>query len=84
MHERELLDSLIAEYEGILQNIEQEGNGRKAEIESLAKALEESGDWTQQGAAQIIELVTCYGAFMLRNALALAVALGREDGDLGF
>jgi len=31
----------------------------------------------------IVTLANKYGAFMLRNALAVALALGKEDGDLG-
>ena len=41
-------------------------------------------DWTHQGAQAIISLANDYGTFMLRNALALAIALEQEDGDLGF
>jgi hypothetical protein len=43
-----------------------------------------SNDWTEHGARAIVSLASQYGAFMLRNALALAVALDKEDGDLGF
>ena len=35
-------------------------------------------------ARAIVSLANDYGAFMLRNALALAVVLDKEDGDLGF
>jgi hypothetical protein len=40
-------------------------------------------EWTQEGAAQVAALSREYGAFVLRNALALATALGIEDGLLG-
>ncbi len=41
-------------------------------------------EWTQEGAAQIAALSRDYGAFFLRNALALAVSLGIEDGEFGY
>lgn len=41
-------------------------------------------EWTQEGAAQVAALVRDYGAFVLRNALALAISLGIEDGELGY
>jgi hypothetical protein len=31
-----------------------------------------------------LKLADKYGAFMLRNALAIAVVLGKEDGSKGF
>ena len=41
-------------------------------------------EWTQEGAAQVATLARDYGVFVLRNALALAVSLGVEDGELGY
>jgi len=41
-------------------------------------------EWTQEGAVQVAALAREYGAFVLRNALALAVSLGIEDGELGY
>ena len=32
----------------------------------------------------LVSLANDYGAFMLRNALALAVVLEKEDGEIGF
>jgi hypothetical protein len=40
-------------------------------------------EWTQEGAAQVAALARDYGAFVLRNAMALAISLGIEDGDSG-
>jgi hypothetical protein len=31
-----------------------------------------------------VRLADDYGAFMLRNALAIAIVLGKEDGTQGF
>jgi hypothetical protein len=41
------------------------------------------GNWTKQGADTLVEIVQNYGSFILRNALALAVAANIEDGKLG-
>ncbi len=84
MQEGQYLESLIKEYEGILQTIQPEGRGANALMRAAVEALHHSGDWTEHGADQIVGLVRAYGTFMLRNALALAVVLGIEDGDLGF
>ncbi|MDR3553943.1 MAG: hypothetical protein P4L55_04235 [Syntrophobacteraceae bacterium] len=77
------MEYLITEYEGILQTSRPEGAGREPEMMTLVEPLCKLGDWTERGAAEIVRLVRDYGAFMLRNALALAVVLGKEDGDLG-
>jgi hypothetical protein len=45
--------------------------------------LQNEMEWTQEGAAHVAALVRDYGAFVLRNALALAISLGIEDGELG-
>ena len=50
----------------------------------MAAALAGRHDWSEVGAAAVVGLAGDYGAFMLRNALALAVALDVEDGRLGF
>lgn len=51
--------------------------------EDVAKALVRDHDWTPEGAKQLVELATKYGVFILRNALALAIALKLEDGTEG-
>jgi hypothetical protein len=43
-----------------------------------------SADWSLSAAREILRLVENYGAFMLRNALAIAVVLAKEDGSEGF
>jgi hypothetical protein len=47
-----------------------------------ALLLRESA-WTRRGAIELVSLVRNYGSFFLRNAAALALALGIEDGDKG-
>lgn len=43
-----------------------------------------SADWSITGASELLRLADHYGAFLLRNALAIAVVLGKQDGSLGF
>lgn len=50
----------------------------------LLSMLVEDGDWTPKAASSLIYLAQTYGAFMLRNALALAVVMGVEDGEAGY
>ena len=45
--------------------------------------LQNEMEWTQEGAAHVAALARDYGAFVLRNAMALAISLGIEDGDSG-
>jgi len=67
----------------------------KAEIETtsefdasawrrLESILMSDAEWTQKGAENIVKLAREQGAFVLRNALALSVALRIEDGDAGY
>jgi hypothetical protein len=51
--------------------------------DGVSEALSATGEWTTIGAKYLVDLVADYGAFVLRNAFALAVAAGIEDGDLG-
>lgn len=46
-------------------------------------ALVRDADWSPEGAAEILLLARKFGVFGLRNALALAEAMGIEDGDSG-
>ena len=41
-------------------------------------------EWTPYAAQILVELARNNGAFMLRNALALSIALEIEDGEYGF
>ena len=50
----------------------------------LVNALVESSDWTAEAATALVQTADNYGVFMLRNALALAIALNVEDGQLGY
>ncbi|NNM84883.1 MAG: hypothetical protein HKL96_03880 [Phycisphaerales bacterium] len=50
----------------------------------LRSALVKKSDWTPEAADELLFLAREYGAFMLRNALALAAALEIEDGRAGY
>jgi len=83
MNEDRLLRAAISEYESVLAPMA----GRTTlplRSESLIRELRRNHDWTDGGARAVVSLANDYGAFMLRNALALAIALGKEDGELGF
>jgi hypothetical protein len=60
------------------------GETGPASTKSVEDLLMNQGDWTAQAAEHLAQLARNYGSFMLRNALAISLALGIEDGDLGF
>ncbi len=53
-------------------------------LDSLEEALMDEAEWTAEAAEHLLRLATTYGSFMLRNALAISLALDIEDGELGF
>jgi hypothetical protein len=57
--------------------------GAEATDEQIVRALVERGDWTEQGAREVLQLARRYGTSILRNALALAAAMQIEDGNAG-
>lgn len=83
MTEIELLGSAVHEYRSLLASSEVDGK-EIVNMNPLVQRLSRANDWTEEGARVIVTLANEYGAFMLRNALALALALGKEDGDRGF
>jgi hypothetical protein len=84
MNEGMLIDSLISEYDSLIVReapmSKQQHNSRSKVLKTLVK----TADWTESGANELLTLVENYGAFMLRNALALAIVLKQEDGILNF
>jgi hypothetical protein len=80
MTEIELLGSTVSEYGKLVAPTKTTSSS--AEI--LVKRLSTESEWTEEGARVIVSLANNYGAFVLRNALALAVVLDKEDGELGF
>jgi hypothetical protein len=83
MNEIELIESTISEYRDLLE-LSGEGKDRLLDKNDIISDLACKHDWTLQGAQTIVSLACEYGAFILRNAVALAIVLEREDGDLGF
>jgi hypothetical protein len=76
------LESLVGEYKGMLAGRDA-FDGSSAAAKRITLALSEQHDWSHAAAATLVKLARDYGTFMLRNALALAVALEIEDGALG-
>lgn len=54
------------------------------EDNDIQSVLVNDCEWTPKAAKALLTLSKEYGAFMLRNALALSIALEIEDGDLNF
>ena len=81
MTEAELLECAVSEYKSVIELSRVEENLERG---TLLASLSNSHDWTDNGARAIVSLANQYGVFMLRNALALAIAINKEDGDLGF
>jgi hypothetical protein len=84
MREGEYVDSLISEYKTILGNGEFKDAEGGYDESGILKELSVAADWSTPGARELLKLADKYGAFMLRNALAIAVVLGKEDGSEGF
>ena len=84
MREGEYVDSLITEYETVLGKRELKNAYGEYDESGMIKELSVSADWNVSGASELLRLADNYGAFMLRNALAIAVVLGKEDGSEGF
>jgi len=74
----ECVRGFIAEYESLTESI-----GPDPSDEQLQAALVEQAEWTDQGAEVLVMLAKQYGTSVLANALALAEALGIEDGEAG-
>ena len=58
--------------------------GNAKSLKSLEDILVCEGDWSHEAAMHLVKLAKLYGSFMLRNALAISLALKVEDGELGF
>lgn len=76
MQTSEDLSLLIREYSSTVS--------RSQDDEIIKRTLIRDADWTERGAEELVYIAKRYGSFMLRNALALSVALGIEDGEAGF
>jgi hypothetical protein len=81
MSETELFESAVSEYKHLVSASKRDG-AEGPNTDRLIRDLSHAHDWTEHGARVIVSLANEYGAFMLRNATALAIALEKEDGDL--
>ena len=77
------LASLTDEYKTYVSEALRDAGGGAVDVSRLVRSLANSGAWTETGAQVVLGLATRYGAFVLWNALALAQALGIEDGSDG-
>lgn len=84
MSEGEYVDSLINEHEILLTQKTPTNAAGEYDKSEILKELSVSSDWSLSGAREVLRLAEEYGAFMLRNALAIAVVLGKEDGSAGY
>jgi hypothetical protein len=78
------LGYLLDEYTTFVEEAQKYSTDEESNFQKLQKLLVKEANWSERGAEHVVKLAKKYGAFMLRNALALAVALKIEDGDLGF
>ena len=78
MYDPKNVEMLVEEYETVLADRDSDDS------KLIQDELTRSCDWGPKAAEHLVCLANAYGSFMLRNALALALALDIEDGDLGF
>lgn len=84
MREGERVASLVSEYATLLRGRLSKNSQRQHDETGIIRDLVASADWSMSGARELMRLADNYGAFMLRNALAIAVVLRKEDGAQGF
>ncbi len=76
---------LVEEYRTLFRGMLKDGTGYSSDYtDKIRELLVGEGDWTPGAAEHLVAMVNNYGSFMLRNALALSLVLGIEDGELGF
>ena len=77
---------LVDEYQNLLALMGREKAEPRSRLQAdaIAKCLVRDADWSERAAQHLLQLARDYGVFMLRNGLALAIALALEDGELGF
>ncbi len=75
---------LTEEYETILcEQLKEFSSDDIEACNAIKELLHKEADWTEEGANVVVDLALNYGSFVLRNALALSIALKIEDGKLG-
>lgn len=80
------VSGFVCEYAALIRERREADHGRpnRCAAHMLQEALVQQAEWTPEAAAHLVDLARRYGTFMLRNALAVALALGIEDGELGY
>jgi hypothetical protein len=78
MNIAEDVSGLVEEYRVLLGDIDADS------LDRLERILIREGEWGAEAAAELLQLAKAYGSFMLRNTLAISLALEIEDGELGF
>ena len=74
---------LVKEYQDIVNYASKSSDGTE-KLEDIEKLLVSDAEWSANAAAHLLDLANSYGSFMLKNALALSLALGIKDGEIGF
>ncbi len=79
-----LFQNTVQEYQNLLNDVKVYGLGtRHLNWNNIINKLQTGAGWTEEGADHIAALARNCGSFILRNALAVAIALDIEDGKLG-
>jgi hypothetical protein len=79
------INGLAEEYRFLLKKPVSKMSGPpKLSVIKIKELLVSKGEWSSEASEHLLDLATVYGSFMLRNALALSLALQIEDGELGF
>jgi len=78
MNTAENVAGLVDDYRSLFEDVNDDSS------ESIEGVLTREAEWKPEAAAHLLELARAYGSFMLRNALAISLALDIEDGELGF
>ncbi len=81
IHETDV-ETLRDEYDSLAHEAGSTSKAGPVDWDRLCQLLQERAGWTETGATHLVQLVRLYGTFILRNALALSVAVGIEDGEL--
>jgi hypothetical protein len=68
----------------IMKIAEYQKSGGARDADELLEALQTHHAWSAEGARLLIKLAEGYGSFVLSNALAVAIVLEKEDGELGY
>ena len=73
-----MTDTLLQEYETMIADL-----GEGATDKQIVAELTSGHNWTEEGSRAVLMLARTFGTAILRNALALALAMEIEDGDFG-